>query len=144
MGVQAQRKRMFDGMSARHAKVKLSEIWAKAHPGGVTLNRANKRFATEYNMGLLAICETWHRLRSQNKAVECMIHSFAETCMRKNATNHALGERIAAQRKQLEKLQNEFNRLKTDSGFVSTDTNQHPIDGGQGPVPPGLSSEKGV
>lgn len=101
-------------MSQKNAKTKLSEIWAAAHPGGITLNRAHKRFTSEYNMSLLAVCETWHRLRSQNKAVECMIQSFAETCARKNAANHALAERIALQRKTLERLQNECNRLRQD------------------------------
>lgn len=106
-----QKKKHFDGLSPKNAKIKLREIFEKECQS-ITLNRANKKFLADYNIGLLAICETWHRLRSQNKAVEFMVLSFAETMSRKNKEKHALCGTIHDQRLRLAQLEKENRDFK--------------------------------
>lgn len=116
MGTQAQKKKLFNGMSARNAKLKLMEIWGKENPD-VPFNKMAKQFNSTYNIGFLATAEMWHRLRSQNKSVELMIQAFAEAIARRNEKNNNLSATIHNQRLELAKRLKEIERLKIDLAF---------------------------
>ncbi len=110
MGTAAQKKKLFDGMSAKNAKKKIVEIWNRPVPKRqgfkrVNFNRVNKDFIKTHAISLLGLCETWHRLRAQNKTVELLIQTFASTIVTKNAKERQLVEAITQQRARLAQLE---------------------------------------
>lgn len=143
MGTQAEKKKIknLNGMSAKNAKEKLREIFAKGNPGA-SLNRVNRQFKNDYSITLLALCETWHRLRSQNKSVEVMIDAFASTVNQKNKINHLLSKTIAQQRTRLAQLESivaartttrtpRGSEDKSETGQVKLSGVQDPVDAAQ-------------
>jgi hypothetical protein len=104
MGVKAQEKKYFNGMSAANSRKKLIEIFSASAPTA-DLRALSREFHVKYGLSLFALCETWHRLRAHSKPLEMIAHSFAETTVRRNREKTKLCETIHKQRLRLAELE---------------------------------------
>jgi hypothetical protein len=104
MSIERQRKKLFDGMRPKEARLKLADVWAKTNPG-VDIAHASREFAKAHKISLFALAETWHKFRSQNFNVDAMIQAFAERVSILNKQNRTLQFRITSQRKRLAALE---------------------------------------